>query len=73
MQRIGQKVSFNIQEELLRDLDKLAELANVTRADMMRNCLEVGVDMGKGFQRVGFFKIADFVTRAKSTVRRCLA
>lgn len=72
-QRIGPKVNVNIEEETLALIEELATAAGVTKAEMFRNCLEVGIDLGLQLKKMGAFKVAEFVKSAREIHKRCTA
>jgi len=68
MQKIeGTKVHFIIPAELLSEIDRIAQRQGLTRSDIMRRFLDVGVEFFTDFERLGFVKVSEIFDRMKTT------
>lgn len=63
MQRIGTKVTITVPEETLKDIEKIAERFQMSKAEVSRNMLELGLDTYKIYSKTGLVKIAEIVRK----------
>jgi len=71
MQKIdGQRINFVINDELLKEVDRIAKRTNQTRSEMMRNMLSLGTEIFQMYESVGVIKMFEVSERIKKTVNR---
>jgi len=68
MQKIdGHSVHLIIPNELLSEIDRIAERQGLTRSDIMRRFLDVGVEFFTDFEKIGVVKVSEVFERIKAT------
>jgi len=54
----GMTTSIWISQEILKDMDEVAEMASLTRSKLIQNMVEVGIDEIELFQKIGIVKLS---------------
>lgn len=65
MQRIGTKITVTVPEELLKEIEKIADRLQMTKAEVSRNLIETGLDTYKIYQKIGVVKLAEVIRKNK--------
>ena len=66
--KIGPYLGLKIPQETKDEIDRIAERRGMTRSDVVRMCLDVGLMMHKDLERVGLIQAMD---GAQAFVRWC--
>lgn len=74
--KIGPFLGLKIPQETMDDIDRIAQKRGMTRSDVVRMCLDVGLMMHKDLERVGLIQtmdgIQDFVRWCRGAFQRRL-
>lgn len=65
MQRIGTKITVTVPDKVLKEIDKVAERHQVSKAEASRMLLEIGLDAYRVYLPTGIINLAEFLKRLK--------
>ncbi len=65
MQRIGKVVRLTVTDIQRQRIEMIAKKHNVSKACAYRNMINAGLDLHDDFEKVGAFKIVDFVGKVQ--------
>lgn len=69
MQKIGRKVTVTLPEEILAEIEKIAERFDLSKAEASRFLIETGLDTYKSFQLLGVVKLAEVAKKVKKKLK----
>jgi len=69
MQKIdGPMVTLKIKKEDVAELDRIAKRVDLNRNQLIRNCVEIGLDFLHGYEKIGVVKLIEINRRVKKAV-----
>jgi predicted DNA-binding protein len=71
MQKIdGRRLAVIIPNEMLKRLDRVAKRQEMTRVQVMRNMMDVGLSVYEDFESVGVVRLVEVFERTKKGIRK---
>jgi len=68
MQKIGKVVQITVTEEMDARIKEISEKHGVSKAQIYRNMIEVGLDLYNDLEKLGFGKLAEITNKMKESV-----
>ena len=70
MQKIhGPMVTLKIKQEDVDELDRIAKRVKLNRNQLIRNCVEVGLDIMHGYEKIGVIKLIEINRRTMKAIK----
>lgn len=71
MQKIdGERLAIIIPNEMISKLDRVAERLDLTRSQVMRNMIDVGLCVFEDFEKIGIIRLAEILGKTKKALRK---
>jgi metal-responsive CopG/Arc/MetJ family transcriptional regulator len=65
MQKIGTKITVTVPDDVLKEIENLSTRLEMSKAEVSRRMLELGLDVYKTYKPTGIPKLAEIVRRYK--------
>jgi metal-responsive CopG/Arc/MetJ family transcriptional regulator len=65
MQRIGTKITVTVPDDLLKEIETLSSRFGMSKAEVSRRLIEVGLDVYKVYKPTGLIKLIEIVRKYK--------
>ena len=70
MQKIpGPLVTIRIKQEDVDELDRISKRVDLNRNQLIRNCIEIGLDIMHGYEKIGVVKLIEINRRTLKAVK----
>lgn len=66
MQRIGTKITVTVPDDLLKEIEIISSRFGMSKAEVSRRLIEVGLDVYKIYKPTGMMKLIEIVRKFKS-------
>lgn len=60
----GKATTIILTYEQQKALERIAKRHNTTKATVLRACLDMGIKLHDAYQKIGFFRLVDVVTKS---------
>lgn len=69
MQKIeGRELKIKFTHEMLEELDRLSKRVGLRRNELIRNYIELGIDITHGYEKLGIVRLLEIKRRTKKSV-----
>lgn len=65
----GKHLHIKFEEAAIQELDRISERIGLKRADVVRKLVDLGMDVFRGYERIGLVKIIEIKNRTKKAVK----
>ena len=69
MQKIGSKITVTVPDEILLEIEEIAERFDLSKAEVSRLLIETGLDTYKSFQLLGVAKLTEVSIKVKTKLQ----
>ena len=70
-QRIeGKNLHIKFENDTIKELDRIAGRVGLKRADLVRKLLDLGIDVFRGYEKIGLVKLIEIKNRANKTLQK---
>lgn len=69
MQKIGRKITVTVPDEILLEIENIAERLDLSKAEVSRLLIETGLDTYNFFQLFGIVRLAEVAKKVKTKLQ----
>ena len=70
MQKIkGKNINLKLHQDTFAELDRIASRLNMTRTEVIRSLLGLGIDVFHKYEAVGIVKLIEIKNRTRKTIQ----